>query len=265
LAGTKRKARPADAAGAKTPTTKASVAKSSSSTGQARTSKAPGGGKERTAKGAPSAKSLPAKRPTAQRADKSLAEEAQKPVVAEQVPTSPLTAKAKAAATGTLKPALPKASNTPARITGPRSGGVPREARPAESEPLEIKKTYLKPEELGEFRRMLLQKRQELVGDVTNLQGEALRTNGQADNGSSMPIHMADLGTDTWEQEFTLGLIEKERLLLREIDEALDRIDEGTYGMCLATGKPITKTRLRAKPWAKHCIEYARKRELGLA
>ena len=79
-----------------------------------------------------------------------------------------------------------------------------------------------------------------------------------------MPIHMADLGSDTWEQELTLGLIENERGLLREIDEALDRIEDKTYGICLATNRPISKSRLRAQPWAKYCIAYARKRELGL-
>jgi RNA polymerase-binding transcription factor DksA len=59
-------------------------------------------------------------------------------------------------------------------------------------------------------------------------------------------------------------LIENERGLLREIDEALERIEDNTYGICLATNKPITKSRLRVKPWAKYCIAYARKRELGL-
>jgi len=81
---------------------------------------------------------------------------------------------------------------------------------------------------------------------------------------SSMPTHMADIGSDNWEQEFTLGLIENERSLIREIDEALDRIRNRTYGICLGTNKIIHKARLRAKPWAKYCIEYARKRELGL-
>ncbi|HOW71427.1 MAG TPA: TraR/DksA C4-type zinc finger protein [Phycisphaerae bacterium] len=132
--------------------------------------------------------------------------------------------------------------------------------------PPEIPPTYLTPAELEGFREMLLQKRHELIGDVANLEDGAIRSGGgQSTSGlSSMPIHMADIGSDTWEQELTLGLIENERGLLREIDEALERIKDRTYGMCLATGKPITKARLRAKPWAKYCIEYARKRELGL-
>ena len=67
---------------------------------------------------------------------------------------------------------------------------------------------------------------------------------------------MADLGTDNYEHEFTLGLIEGRQQLVREIDEALERIAKGTYGICVATGKPIGKGRLRAEPWAKYCYEY---------
>ena len=126
-------------------------------------------------------------------------------------------------------------------------------------------KTYLSDAELEEFRQLLIAKRQEIIRDVTNLEDEAIRQASGAGASSSMPIHMADLGTDTWEQELTLGLIENERNLLREIDEALERVTNRTYGMCLATNKRISKARLQAKPWAKHCIEYERKRELGLA
>lgn len=125
--------------------------------------------------------------------------------------------------------------------------------------------TYLTDAELEEFRQLLTVKRQEIVRDVTNLEDEAIRQASGGGTSSSMPIHMADLGTDTWEQELTLGLIENERNLLREIDEALERVNNKTYGICLATNKRISKTRLQAKPWAKYCIEYARKRELGLA
>ncbi len=128
-----------------------------------------------------------------------------------------------------------------------------------------LRKTHLNPQELLEFRDLLASKRQELIGDMNHLRSEALGhgSSGEGSGASTMPIHMADIGSDTWEQELTLGLIEKERGLLREIEEALDRIEDKTYGICLATNKPISKARLRAKPWAKYCIEYARKRELG--
>ncbi|HSW45950.1 MAG TPA: TraR/DksA family transcriptional regulator, partial [Phycisphaerae bacterium] len=132
-------------------------------------------------------------------------------------------------------------------------------------EPIKIERSRLTPAELEEFRQMLLAKRSQLISDVAHLENDAIRFGNQGGGSSSMPIHMADLGSDTWEQELTLGLIENERGLLREISEAMDRIKDGTFGICVATGKAITKARLRAKPWAKYCIEYARKRELGLA
>jgi RNA polymerase-binding protein DksA len=125
--------------------------------------------------------------------------------------------------------------------------------------------TKLKKADLEQFRALLLAKRAELIGDVTTLQDEALSKNRQDASGnlSSMPIHMADLGTDNYEQEFTLGLIEGERALLREIDEALARIEDRTYGICQATGKPIGKARLKARPWAKFCYEYMLAQEKG--
>ncbi len=119
--------------------------------------------------------------------------------------------------------------------------------------------------DLEQYREMLLEKRAEILGDVSSLHSEALHKERREASGdlSSMPIHMADLGTDNYELEFTLGLIEGERAILREIDEALERIRKGTYGLCLATGKPIGKARLKAKPWAKYCYEYTLAQEQG--
>jgi len=129
-----------------------------------------------------------------------------------------------------------------------------------------IPKTYLTAKELREFKTLLLSKRAEMCGDVQHLTNEALnRTEGGAGEGSSMPIHMADLGSDNWEQEFTLGLIANEQAVVREIDSALERVENRTYGICIATHTQISKARLRAKLWAKYCIDYARAREEGRA
>jgi DnaK suppressor protein len=76
---------------------------------------------------------------------------------------------------------------------------------------------------------------------------------------------MADMGTDNYEQEFTLGLMEKDRKLLKEINHALAKIQDGSYGICQGTGLPISKARLEAQPWARFSIEYARKLEHGLS
>jgi RNA polymerase-binding protein DksA len=121
--------------------------------------------------------------------------------------------------------------------------------------------------EIERFEQMLLEKRREIVGDVNEMQDEALRKSRLDASGdlSSMPIHMADIGTDNYEQEFALELMDSERKLLREIDDALERIQQGTYGICEGTGKPIPKARLRAQPWARYRVEYARMLEEGLS
>ncbi|MFO0783741.1 MAG: TraR/DksA C4-type zinc finger protein [Phycisphaerales bacterium] len=120
-------------------------------------------------------------------------------------------------------------------------------------------KTKLTAKELGEYRQILLQQRKELIARVTGLEDEALRSSGG--NLSTMPLHMADIGTDTFDQDLAIGMAESERALLREIDDALTRIHNKTYGVCQLTGKPIPKTRLEAKPWAKYTIEAARQIE----
>lgn len=116
------------------------------------------------------------------------------------------------------------------------------------------------------FKRMLLEKRREILINVNEFEDEALKKSRLDATGdlSSMPIHMADLGTDNYEQEFALGLMDGERKLLREIDEALARIERGTYGICEGTNEPIRKARLKAQPWARYCVDYARMLEKGL-
>lgn len=113
--------------------------------------------------------------------------------------------------------------------------------------------------ELETFRDTLFAKRRELVGDMYSMEREALQRSGE--NLSNLPLHMADMGTDNYEQEFTLGLMEKDRQLLREINQALSKIMDGRYGICEGTGKPISKARLEVQPWAKYSIEHARKLE----
>ncbi len=110
------------------------------------------------------------------------------------------------------------------------------------------------------YRDLLLAKRREILGDMSHLQNEALRAGGEGSL-SNLPIHMAEVGTDNYEQEFTLGLVEKDRTLLREINAALAKISAGTFGLCEATLQPISKPRLEAQPWARYSIEHARSLE----
>jgi len=127
-------------------------------------------------------------------------------------------------------------------------------------------RTTLSAAEIEHFKDLLLAKRAELVGDVNSIEKEALRKSrlDAAGDLSSMPIHMADMGTDNFEQEFALGLMDGERKLLGEINDALRRIEQKLYSICEGTGKVIAKARLEANPWARYCIEYATMVEKGL-
>jgi RNA polymerase-binding protein DksA len=131
---------------------------------------------------------------------------------------------------------------------------VPTDAKPMKN------RLGMKTSELEHYRDLLLAKRRELLGDMSSMEHEALNRGGSS-NLSNLPMHMADMGTDNYEQEFTLGLMEKDRNLLREINSALAKLQDGSYGVCEGTGLPISKPRLEAQPWAKYSIEHARKLE----
>ncbi len=115
--------------------------------------------------------------------------------------------------------------------------------------------------DLDSYRDMLVSLRSRLNGDVTHLADEALRSTGGEASGSlsNAPLHMADLGTDNFEQEFTLSLLQNQEQALDEIREALGRIDRGTFGQCEECHQPIPKARLQALPYTRHCVECARK------
>jgi DnaK suppressor protein len=127
----------------------------------------------------------------------------------------------------------------------------------------QINETPLTAADIEHFKQMLLAKRGEILANVNEMEDETLKKSrgDAAGDLSSMPIHMADIGSDNYEQEFTLGLMDSERKLLKEIDDALQRIEQGTYGICEGTGRQIQKARLEAQPWARYCVEYARKLE----
>jgi len=177
------------------------------------------------------------------------------------------------------KPPPTRASKASASQKAPRKAAQKTAQKPSKKSPTKAEKSAksaksasvmmkspLSKAQLKEFEKLLLAKRRDLVGDMNGIEAQALRTNRQDGSGdlSNMPTHPADIGTDNYEQEFTLGLLESERSLLKEIDEALTRIKQGTFGVCVGTGKPISIARLRARPWAKYCIEYARMIEKGL-
>ncbi|MCX5690301.1 MAG: TraR/DksA C4-type zinc finger protein [Planctomycetota bacterium] len=113
--------------------------------------------------------------------------------------------------------------------------------------------------ELERYRAMLIRKRAELVGDINTMESEALR--GQSGSMSNSPNHMAEQGSEAYDQALSLDLAAADRKLIREIDDALERIKDGTYGLCQMTGNPIKPDRLEELPWARYSIEAARELE----
>ena len=123
----------------------------------------------------------------------------------------------------------------------------------------------LKSKDMEQFRDRLLNLQARLQGDVQTLSTGAL---GSAADSKS-PTHMAELGTETYEQDFSLRMMESDQEVLKEIRDALKKIDEGTYGVCegcVEQGRPpskcwIPKTRLKEIPYARLCVACAEKME----
>lgn len=149
-----------------------------------------------------------------------------------------------------LIPSGPKAS--PARALGQHGG-------PEQPSTVVMGTSPLTPAQIDHFRQLLIRKRAELVGDVNMMEKEALRS--ESGSLSNMPSHLAEQGSDASEQSLSLDLAAADRRLIREIDDALARIEKGTFGLCEITGKPIKIERLEELPWARHSIEAARELE----
>ena len=108
-------------------------------------------------------------------------------------------------------------------------------------------------------RKRLLALRARLQGDTTQMEDNALnKANNMV---TSMPNHMAELGSGNFDQEFTLRVLGSEEDVLKEIEAAIVRIDDGSFGWCKQCGKKIPKTRLDAIPYATKCVQCASHQE----
>lgn len=116
--------------------------------------------------------------------------------------------------------------------------------------------------ELNEFKALLLHRKAVLQGDVKTLEDEACKKGADAAGDlSTLPMHLADLGTDSHEQDVSLGLMENESDEIQEIQEAFERIKDGSFGLCETCRKKIPKERLRAIPYARLCVACKKKEE----
>ncbi|MCH2126174.1 MAG: TraR/DksA C4-type zinc finger protein [Pirellulaceae bacterium] len=123
----------------------------------------------------------------------------------------------------------------------------------------------MKKAEMKVYKERLLMIRGRMRGDIHAMANAALRKTRSESSGdlSSMPTHMADVGSDNFEQEFTLSLLENDEETVEKIEFALERIEDGVYGSCIECEGKIPKTRLNAIPYTSYCVKCASKLETG--
>ncbi len=148
------------------------------------------------------------------------------------------------------------AQATPGASAAPKAKGRPA-GTIAKPEPERPPKTLkLSKEDAAKFKKLLLDLRDHLIDGVNFLATDNLKRTHRDASGelSGYSLHMADAGTDTFDREFALSLVSNEQEALYEIEEALKRLDQNTYGLCGMCEKPIMKARLEAVPFARLCV-----------
>jgi RNA polymerase-binding transcription factor DksA len=166
----------------------------------------------------------------------------------------------KPAARATKKPAARATKKVPARAgKSPRANGARKEfgSNNAAHEILATKnhrQRKLDPFVRGQ-KDKLLQLRDAMVDSMAGVAKDNLRSRAEGSEASAFGMHQADAGSDAYDRDFALSLLSQEQDALYEIDQALKRIDLGTYGICEMSGKPISHARLEAIPFARFTVE----------
>ncbi len=113
------------------------------------------------------------------------------------------------------------------------------------------------------YKELLLKKKAELSRGIEHIAKDALKKSQRDAAGdlSGYSLHMADMATDNYDREFSLSLATNEQKLLHRIDEALEKIDEDTFGLCEVCNKKISKARLKIVPYAELCVPCQEKQE----
>ena len=165
------------------------------------------------------------------------------------------------------KPAVKKAPPAPAKAPVKKAAAVKPEKNPAARKTTKIrkdeilKKLRLSKADKKYFYDLLMHARAAFGAQVQYHSDDALTRKDAAGERAGMATHMADLGTDNYRRDFELGLLSDGVDVLEMIDEALQRLEDSEYGICLDCGEPIPRKRLEAKPYAKYCTKCKSKRE----
>ena len=125
-----------------------------------------------------------------------------------------------------------------------------------------MKKKFNK-KELEYFRKLIFKNKEKILDEIKRISEDTLKKSQKDAAGdiSGYTYHMADVASDTYDREFSLGLASNERQSLYELDDAIKKIEEGTFGICEECKSVITKTRLKAVPFARLCVKCQEKKE----
>lgn len=116
-------------------------------------------------------------------------------------------------------------------------------------------------EELEHFRQLIVDKRRKATDDIDRMRAQIQDAREQAENDTAYSFHMADAGTDAMEREKLYLMIARQQKYIGYLDRALQRIENGTYGICKVTGEPISRERLEAVPHTEISIEAKKKQK----
>lgn len=120
----------------------------------------------------------------------------------------------------------------------------------------------LSKEQLKQFRQLLITERVKLAEEIKSIAQETSKSPREASGDlSAYTLHMADMAADTYDRELSMNIVSGEQETLYEIDDALKRIDDSSFGTCLQCNQPISMSRLRAVPYASLCINCQRAKE----
>ena len=183
-----------------------------------------------------------------------------KPAAKKAKPVKAVKAKAKPAAKPAparsilklkLKPKAAKpAKPAPAKPAAPKSTNGATAPKPAAPK-IKVKLTPF----LEKQKDRLLQLRDDLLDAMAGVAKDNLRARAEGSEASAFGMHQADAGSDAYDRDFALSLLSQEQDALYEIEEALKRLDGGTYGICEVSNKPIAHARLEALPFARLTVE----------
>ena len=120
----------------------------------------------------------------------------------------------------------------------------------------------LNKQQLKQFRQLLITERVKVADEIKSIAEEASKSPREASGDlSAYTLHMADMAADTYERELSMSMVSTEQEVLYQIDDALKRIDDGSFGICQQCAKPIAISRLKAVPYAPMCITCQRVKE----